>query len=54
MLNPGEAFKEIVVPVLHPPTEEPATFFICLTDVKGPGKLGDTKATEVTLEPMPS
>nr|XP_039274738.1 uncharacterized protein LOC120348632 isoform X3 [Styela clava] len=52
VLDPGVMSKDIVVPIICPPTDDPASFYIRLTDVMGMGKLGETKSTEVTMEPM--
>ncbi|XP_077973499.1 uncharacterized protein LOC120348632 isoform X2 [Styela clava] len=54
VLDPGVMSKDIVVPIICPPTDDPASFYIRLTDVMGMGKLGETKSTEVTMEPMQS
>lgn len=54
VFGPGETSKDILIPILKSPNTGIGTFTINITEVMGPGQIGDVSSTEVTLEPVES
>ena len=54
VFDPYETKKKILIPVLKLSEEEPITFTVTLSHVRGIGKLGSSNSTEVILEPLES
>ena len=50
VFDPNQSERKIMIPIIAPPTDGPASFKVQLTEVRGTGQLDGQTTTEVMME----